>query len=174
MPIEFVLSLQDALARLPDAQRPSQDQLEMFASSFLIPLEYEKLNSLCCPRCGSNTWDQVSRGSVAPKVGFDWPYSCPGGDEHNCRCKQCGHSLVVQFWFTKQAQPSRSEQKQTRHTAQADFKDADSSGGNELTQYLGNMLRELRALQLTTTTPSDSRLKRVEDFQTSWKLTRPS
>ena len=58
-PVEFVLSLEEALARVPEGRRPSADRLEMFASTFLIPLEYEKLNALNCPACGSRFWDEI-------------------------------------------------------------------------------------------------------------------
>jgi hypothetical protein len=51
MPIKFVLSLQDALARIPEAKRPSDDQLEMFASTFLVP---PGLSQMQQPFLGSN------------------------------------------------------------------------------------------------------------------------
>jgi DNA-directed RNA polymerase subunit RPC12/RpoP len=101
MPIEFVLSLQEALARMPEARRPSADRLEMYASTFLIPLEYEKLRSLNCPECGSLSWDHISQSTLSGKDELDWPYLCPAGDEHHYRCKQCGRSTFVRFWFTK-------------------------------------------------------------------------
>src|SRR4029450_1146532 len=102
MTIEFVLSLPDALDRIPGGRHPSLDRLETFASTFLVPLEYEKLNSVDCPRCGNHSWDQISQATLSRKKGLDWPYLCPAGDEHHCRCKQCGHSIVVRFWFTSQ------------------------------------------------------------------------
>jgi hypothetical protein len=106
MPIEFVLSLQEALARMPEARRPSADRLEAVASTFLIPLEYEKLNTLNCPECGSHSWEQISQRTLSGKDGLDWPYLCPGGDEHHCRCKQCGRSIQVRFWFTNRPSPT--------------------------------------------------------------------
>jgi hypothetical protein len=70
MPVEFVLSLQEALARMPEVRRPSADRLEMYASTFLIPLEYEKLNSLNCPGCGSQSWDTFRKPLSLQKMGL--------------------------------------------------------------------------------------------------------
>src|SRR5262245_39812265 len=94
MPIEFVLSLQEAFARMPEVRRPSADRLEMYASTFLIPLEYEKLSSLNCPGCGSHSWDHLSQATLSAKDGLDWPYLCPAGDEHHYRCKSPSLSMT--------------------------------------------------------------------------------
>jgi hypothetical protein len=97
--IEVVLSLQEALAQVPD--EPSAEKLDMTAGMYLIPLEYEKMKSIECIRCGNRDWDVISRASTSARNDLDWPYQCPGGDEHECACKRCGNPMVAKFWFTK-------------------------------------------------------------------------
>ena len=69
---------------MPPEQSPSCDILDMAASVCLIPLEYEALKSIHCPQCGSYSWNQISQGSLSAREDLDWPFLCPGGDEHNC------------------------------------------------------------------------------------------
>jgi len=96
--MEFVLALKDGLAR--ESARPSADQLKYMASGFLIPLEYEALDHIVCPVCAKQEWDPITQSALTRRADLDWPYSCPGGDRHECRCKSCGHSMTVTFWFT--------------------------------------------------------------------------
>jgi len=97
--MEFVLTLKDALNR--SARRATPRQLRETASSFLIPFEYAILNEIPCPQCGDHGWEQTKTVSLNPRKDLDWPYLCPGGDEHHCICKSCGHPMTVTFWFTK-------------------------------------------------------------------------
>jgi len=96
--MEFVLSLKDGLAR--ESERPTPEQLDFIASGFLIPLEYEALDRIACPVCAEQDWDLLKQSALGRRADLDWPYSCPGGDAHECRCKSCGHSMTVTFWFT--------------------------------------------------------------------------
>jgi hypothetical protein len=97
--LEFVLSLSDAVARLP--KQPTPDTLEMMASIFMVSLEYEKIGKISCPQCEKRKLKQTKKGSLNPRNDLDWPYLSPGGDEHHFLCTSCGHSFPVTFWFTK-------------------------------------------------------------------------
>ena len=96
--MEFVLSLKDGLAR--ELARPTREQLDLMASGLLIPLEYEALDRIVCPICTERDWDLLKQWALERRVDLEWPYSCPGGDAHECRCNSCGHSMTVTFWFT--------------------------------------------------------------------------
>jgi hypothetical protein len=96
---EFVLKLSDALAQ--SSKQPTSDTLEMMASTFMISLEYEKISEICCPQCGKRKVEPTERRSLDPRKDLDWPYLCPGGDEHRFLCTSCTHSFPVTFWFTK-------------------------------------------------------------------------
>ena len=98
IPMEFVLALKDGLAR--ESARPSADQLDYMASGFLIPLEYDALDHIVCPVCAKQDWEPIMQSALTRRADLDWPYSCPGGDRHESRCKSCGHSMTVTFWFT--------------------------------------------------------------------------
>jgi hypothetical protein len=97
--LEFVLRLSEALAQV--SSQPTPDILEMMASTFLIPLEYKMIEGISCPKCLGRSLQEIRRGSLNPRKGFDWPYNCPGGDEYHFRCSTCAHSFPVTFWFTK-------------------------------------------------------------------------
>jgi len=96
--MEITLSLKDGLAR--STRKLPKEMLEMMASSLLIPLEYEKLESIPCPQCSSCDWERTSQIALDKGSKYDWPYSCPAGDKLQCQCKSCGHELEVTFWFT--------------------------------------------------------------------------
>jgi hypothetical protein len=96
--VQVVLKLKDALARL--SKQPLPEQLERMASSLLIPLEYDTL-SIACPQCGDHVWEQTQQSALRPRNDLEWPYNTPGGDEHQCRCRRCGHLMTITFWFTK-------------------------------------------------------------------------
>lgn len=95
----FVLSLREALSQLADPPEP--EQLRMGASIFLIPLEYEKLQTITCPACGASDWEKVIQQALPSRQELDWPYASPAGDRLRCRCVPCGHYLTVTFWFTE-------------------------------------------------------------------------
>jgi hypothetical protein len=97
--MEFVLSLADALKGLQDPPDPSA--LRMMASSLLVPSEYQTLRRIVCPECKKHEWETEVRESLVGNRVFDWPFMCPAGDRHHCRCKSCGHSITVTFWFTQ-------------------------------------------------------------------------
>jgi len=97
--MEFVLSLADALKSLEEA--PDSQALRMMAGSLLVPSEYQTLRRIVCPECKKNEWATEARESLARNQVFDWPFSCPAGDRHHCRCKGCGHRITVTFWFTQ-------------------------------------------------------------------------
>ena len=82
--MEFVLSLADALKSLKDSPDPSA--LRRMASSFLVPSEYQILRRILCPECKKHEWETEVRESLADNRVFDWPFMCPAGDRHHCRC----------------------------------------------------------------------------------------
>lgn len=97
--MEFVLSLKEGLARMP--VQPAPENLKIMASACLVPLEYETLNRIPCPRCAKHDWQLTMQAALAGRKDLDWPYSGPGGDRLYCQCKGCGHSIEATFWFTK-------------------------------------------------------------------------
>jgi len=92
--MEFVLELSDALAQFPRTANTGCSR-ELMASTFLVPLEYEKIKSISCPQCGGHSLDQTRSGSLDARKDLEWPYYCPGGDKHHCLCTSSGHSFPV-------------------------------------------------------------------------------
>jgi hypothetical protein len=95
---EFVLTLSEGLGRL--APSPSPEGLGVVASTVMIPLEYETLNRILCPKCAAHEWESHIRRSIVGHEKLRWPYPTPGGDRHNCVCKACGFSITATFYFT--------------------------------------------------------------------------
>ena len=98
--MEFVLTLKEALDR--QTEKPDPEQLQMLASIFIVPLEYETLSRIMCPGCGAHEWDKGIQAALAPNEKMNWPYPTPAGDRLNCTCKTCGHPLTVTFWFSEE------------------------------------------------------------------------
>jgi hypothetical protein len=99
--MEFVLSLREALGReelrsLTDG--PAKAMVESNPALLLVPLEYETLQRVLCPKCGGRSWDSVIHASLTPRADLNWSHSI-GGDYHECKCKACGYVLTVTFWF---------------------------------------------------------------------------
>lgn len=152
--IVVILSLQEGLRRMPRGTTLTREQLEIGASSVLVPLEYEKLDTLVCPQCGAPNLQQISRGSLSARKDVPWPYACPAGDEHKCICKECGLFVVVRFWFCDgEAQTTAANREPKAQSALPD----------EIAAYLTEMLREVRASQ--TKGPSSNPVtQRYENF----------
>jgi hypothetical protein len=98
--MDFVLTLAEGLKRLE--QPVSPDALKYLASSIIVPLEYETLNRIQCPQCSKHTWERLVQFAVPAKPNMDWPFLGPGGDRLDCQCKNCGHAITVNFWFTRE------------------------------------------------------------------------
>lgn len=62
--MEFLLTLAEAVSGL--TEQPTADDLEFGASSFLIPLEYQTLRRILCPRCRGHAWETVMREALLP------------------------------------------------------------------------------------------------------------
>jgi hypothetical protein len=99
MDYTFVLTLTEGLQR--QRTPPPPEHVRMVASAFLIPLEYETLSRILCPRCANHDWESAERESLAPHGKLRWSYPTPGGDRHTYHCKGCGYSISVTFYFSE-------------------------------------------------------------------------
>ena len=100
--IEIELTLSDALAERDE--RPDDTALDMLASVFLIPREYEYVRAKGCLNCGGNDLEKLMQKALT----FDghpdlsaWPYSSPCGDSLLYQCNGCGGESEFVFWFRK-------------------------------------------------------------------------
>ncbi len=98
-PKSFLLKLGDVLATLE--RPPDLEVLGPFASCYLVSVEYPILRRIVCDQCGHEGIESESHVPLAPHQNLDWPYACPGGDMHDCRCGHCGYSNKVTFWLTR-------------------------------------------------------------------------
>jgi len=97
---EFQLFLSDALEH--EDPRPTDEQLEMYASSFLVPAEYDVVRSRPCPDCGHaalRVREQRTRDISEHPCPASWPYRCPAGDALLVTCTDCGSDMTLVFWF---------------------------------------------------------------------------
>jgi hypothetical protein len=74
--------------------------IESNPALLLVPLEYETLKKVLCPKCRGHSWDSVTHASLPPRGNLNWSYSI-GGDYHECKCKGCAQVLAVAFWFSR-------------------------------------------------------------------------
>lgn len=96
----FKLHLSDVLAL--DAEQPTPDQLDMLASSLLVPEEYKLLRQHPCPECGRRNLRVHVQRTLSPHSHPEpasWPYRCPAGDKLEVVCTACGAESELVFWF---------------------------------------------------------------------------
>ena len=102
------LSLQTAIASLDDELRQRLEALDeaslaQSAGTALVPLEFEYLRPLNCPRCGhEGGLNQVQQESLEEDYHPNpdgWPHGTPAGDRITLGCPQCDFLFEVVFWF---------------------------------------------------------------------------
>ncbi len=96
----FKLFLSDVLGR--ETEQPTRDQLDMIASSLLVPEEYKLLRQQPCAECGRRNLRVRRQSTLSPHKHPEpasWPYDCPAGDKLEVECTACGAESELVFWF---------------------------------------------------------------------------
>ena len=102
------LSLRTAIDSLDDEPRERLQALDeaalaQSAGTALVPLEFEYLRPLTCPRCGKQSGlNQLQQESLEEDYHPDpdgWPHGTPAGDRVTLGCPECDFLFEVVFWF---------------------------------------------------------------------------